>query len=471
MTMRQCSLIPSEQSRNLSDIACDQEAYRPQTGVIHLRKSSDPSGKFVTSGQTPRFDAHLAEDRAAKPPVLVLGWVPRIVTAIARSLHGDHIAVDVADFVARPVSSSAIREGISVPDPNVFPREFVNRVRAFIRQKGHDTLIPADDIALAAVTEHYDVFRELVNVACPPPQVTRLVLDKRSTLDIALQCGIRVPKTVPVRSSGELLGLVDTLPFPWVLKPAEKEQHEEFKSCMFRKADEIRRMFPTPCDFSPAMLLQEYCEGAGVGIEMLMHRGECLAVFQHRRLKELPHNGGFAVTAIAELPDPTLVQASCTLLREMHWDGVAMVEYKINPDNGQATLMEVNGRYWGTLALAIFAGVNFPLYHWKLIHGQTPKIPADYSVGTRWRWTAGYMARLHWLFVSARAPGPARRVLMRSLLDIPADFHPSIHDSMFEVSDPNPAVAELLHDLKFLFLYDLRALAKVRARRHAPSGD
>ena len=65
-------------------------------------------------------------------------------------------------------------------------------------------------------------------------------------------------------------------------------------------------MFPTAREFTPPMLLQEYCAGAGVGVEMLMHEGNCLGVFQHRRLKELPYTGGVSVTAIAEQPDPGL---------------------------------------------------------------------------------------------------------------------------------------------------------------------
>jgi predicted ATP-grasp superfamily ATP-dependent carboligase len=420
------------------------------------------------TGTNPPLLLRTAEYPSEKRPVLIVGWVPRIVTAIARSLHKNHIAVDVADFVGKPVASRAIRERIRVPDPNVARCEFVARLCALIRENGYDTLIPADDFALAAVTEHYAELSNVIDIACPPPPIARTVLDKNSTLEIARQCGIRVPKTVSITNSREIFGLVGTIPFPWVLKPGEKQQHEELKTCTIATVEEIGRIFPPTGDFSPPMLLQEYCPGVGVGVELLMHQGECVAVFQHRRLKELPYTGGFAVTAVAERPDPNLVRSSRALLRAMHWEGVAMVEYKINPENNEAALMEVNGRYWGTLSLAIAAGVDFPLYQWKLMHGETPDIPTSYAVGRQWRWTAGYVARLHWLLVTARMPGPERRALVQTLRDFPADFQSSIQDSIFESSDPAPAMVELLHDLRYLFLYDLRALSRIAARRRAP---
>ena len=38
-----------------------------------------------------------------------------------------------------------------------------------------------------------------------------------------------------------------------------------------------------------------------------------------------------------------------------------MVEFRIEHGTGEAYLMEVNGRIWGSLQLAIDAGVNLPI--------------------------------------------------------------------------------------------------------------
>jgi len=337
----------------------------------------------------------------------------------------------------------------------------VTALRAFIVRHGHDTLIPADDLALAAITERYDDFKDLVHVACPPPSVTRLVLNKSATLEIAQQCGIRVPRTVTVSNSDELSEYVDRFPFPWVLKPVEKKNRLEGsddKSYIISTANDVALKFPAGREFSPPMLLQEFCAGAGVGVEVLMHQENGLAFFQHRRLKEHPYSGGVAVTAIAERPNPALLDSSLALLRALHWEGVAMVEFKVNPNEGSAVLMEVNGRYWGSIGLPILAGIDFPYYHWQIAHGERPEVPKTYAVGTRWRWSVGCLDRIYRLFGGAwyeAASGPVR---LHELLHFAEDFSPVIQDATFTLSDPLPSMAALFHAIKF-FIFPKHANA------------
>ncbi len=342
--------------------------------------------------------------------------------------------------------------------------EFVEQLGEFIRQSGHDMLIPADDQSLTAMTEHYDDFKDMLHIACPPPQVTRRVLNKASTLEIAKKCGIRVPNTALISNSDQLIGLAGSFPFPWVLKPAEKETRtEETKSYIFATAEQVALKFPAAREFTPPMLLQEYCAGAGVGVEMLIHEGNCLAVFQHRRLKEFPYTGGFSVIAVAERPDPGLVESSLALLRSLQWKGVAMVEFKVNAD-GVAVLMEVNGRYWGSISFPISVGIDFPWYHWQVAHGEQPAIPRTYAAGRKWRWTVGYLYRLFFLLVDARRSRAARKELSDNLLDIPEDFGRRIFSPTFALTDPMPSLAAFSPALKDFASYSTGALVRRFAR-------
>jgi predicted ATP-grasp superfamily ATP-dependent carboligase len=397
-----------------------------------------------------------------KSPVLVIGWIPRIVVAIARSLHAHGVPVDVANWATGyPIHSRAIREFVPLPNPETAPTDFVGVLRSFIKKRAHDMVIPADDQALTSVVEHYDDLKDLAHVTCPPPSITRLVLNKACTLELAEKHGIRVPKSILISHSREFDPLVNTLPFPWIVKPAEKEQHEEeFKTFKLASADELRKRFPAPRAFRPSILLQEFCEGVGVGIEMLIEKGECRAVFQHRRLKELPYSGGVAVVAISERPDPALIESSLTLLRALQWDGVAMVEFKVNPADGSAVLMEVNGRYWGTIGLPILAGLDFPLLHWKVVHGEPVNASGVCTVGIKWRWTMGYVARLHGLLTAAPRSTTARQALCDNLLHFSGDFGRGIHDPMLKLSDPRLVLTESLRTTGYLFASTLGALRR-----------
>jgi predicted ATP-grasp superfamily ATP-dependent carboligase len=62
------------------------------------------------------------------------------------------------------------------------------------------------------------------------------------------------------------------------------------------------------------------------------------------------------------------------LLGQFDWQGVAMVEFKVEANTGTPYLLEVNGRFWGSLQLAIDAGVDFPAL---LVDAATGKPPAQ----------------------------------------------------------------------------------------------
>ena len=402
------------------------------------------------------------DEHAARNPVLILGAAPRITIPIARSLHAHGIPVDVATFssVERQVFSHAIRNFWRVPDPDVSPSEFSAALCRLVGEYRHDMLIPANDIALTATVENYDSFSERLHVACPSPAIVRRILNKDLTLETARQCGVRIPRSITVSDSTELREAMQTLRLPLVLKPAEKRRSDEFKSCAVDSVAALDKLFPAPRAFSPRLLVQEFCPGEGVGVEVLMHNGEAVGVFQHRRLKELPHGGGVAVVAIAESPNPELVRSSVLLLQALHWEGVAMVEFKVNSADGTATLMEVNGRYWGSVSLPLLAGMNFPLYHWKLVHGEYPEIPSGYRVGTKWRWTAGCLSRYHGLVLAAWRPVPDRDLLQRDLRHFAEDFDSSTRDALFDPSDPMPAIFEFLRTVKDLAVSDVRRIVR-----------
>jgi predicted ATP-grasp superfamily ATP-dependent carboligase len=66
-----------------------------------------------------------------------------------------------------------------------------------------------------------------------------------------------------------------------------------------------------------------------------------------------------------------------------------MLEYKQDVRTGRTVLMEVNGRFWGSLQLAIDAGVDFPYLNYQLALGQPLDLPHAYRTGVRSRWWLG----------------------------------------------------------------------------------
>ena len=90
--------------------------------------------------------------------------------------------------------------------------------------------------------------------------------------------------------------------------------------------------------------------------------------------------------------DPALLDQSVALLRAMGMWGVAMVEYRIDSRTGQALLLEVNARLWGSIQLAIDAGVDFPRLLVEVTQGRAPQVNA-YRTDVTVRWWLGDLLR------------------------------------------------------------------------------
>ena len=57
--------------------------------------------------------------------------------------------------------------------------------------------------------------------------------------------------------------------------------------------------------------------------------------------------------------DPKLNEYGTKILDALKWNGVAMVEFKKDNNDGIYKLMEINPKFWGSLELALQSGVEF----------------------------------------------------------------------------------------------------------------
>ena len=80
------------------------------------------------------------------------------------------------------------------------------------------------------------------------------------------------------------------------------------------------------------------------------------------------------------------MELSIRLLKSIGWYGVAMVEYREDPRDGRCKIMEINPRFWGSLPLAIAAGVDFPYLLYKMVIDGDIRPVLNYPEGVRCRW-------------------------------------------------------------------------------------
>jgi predicted ATP-grasp superfamily ATP-dependent carboligase/protein-tyrosine-phosphatase len=334
--------------------------------------------------------------------------------------------------------SRVIKETFSSP---VGGADFLASLSKRIEQLNIDTLIPGNDLALRAIASSYDAIRQLCNPGCPPPEVLAWVLDKAKTLEVAAECGVDAPRTVRVNDLAELRAMGSDISFPIIAKPRFAGLLSEFKARRFDSIAELEESVLLSQIHAGELIFQEFCDGEGVGVEVLMQNGKPTVMFQHRRLKEWPADGGVGVLVESQEVNPFLARQATSLLETIQWEGVAMVEFRFNPKNQSAKLMEVNGRFWGSLPLAVMSGLDFPYYYWQFAHGQKIDPPNGYKIGVRMRWSFGSISRLREILFTTRN----QKHVGAEVASFLSDWSLSTRSAMWTEKDPMPALLDVFH--------------------------
>ena len=247
-------------------------------------------------------------------------------------------------------------------------------------------LLPMEDATCEWLLTHGGELAQNVKWLLPPPDSFALARDKGRTFALAQQLGIPAPRTYAPASVGVLADLLRANPLEeFVVKPRTGSG-----SSGIIYGDAIRgASLEGHWDLHGPLLLQERIPRGGVayGVSLLFDRaGRERAAFAHRRLREYPVSGGPSTQRVsAELGE--LHSYSQRLLSSMDWAGVAMVEWKVHPQGDRPMLLEINPRFWGSLALAVRAGVDFPtLYADGALDRPLPSALPAYRAGVVSRW-------------------------------------------------------------------------------------
>jgi predicted ATP-grasp superfamily ATP-dependent carboligase len=376
--------------------------------------------------------------------ILITDGEQRAALAIVRSLGqaGHHCVV--ASETGRTLagrSRHAQRE-VRLPGAGSNPAGYGAALQSVVRAEAIDVVIPVSDQALFAVL----AVREAITAALPFPELEtfRAICDKKRVLAVAPSVGIRVPRQWEIVSHADPPDI--EVHQPLVLKPARSVYTEadgtqgKVAVRWVRSGPEMEAALGAYPAAAYPLLAQERIVGPGVGVFVLVHEGQCLASFSHFRVREKPPSGGVSVVCRSEPMDEDLLKRSLALLAKFNWSGVAMVEYKRDASTGEAVLMEINGRFWGSLQLAIDAGVDFPRLLVDTALGVTVS-PVDTYRFVRSRWFWGDVDNL---IARWRAPGTTWRERLGAPLGWLRACGCGHREEVFRWRDPRPYAHETL---------------------------
>lgn len=381
------------------------------------------------------------------PEVIVLGVDTAIGLTVMREL-GEH-----------GVSVHAIgRNAWAIGGASRWAKRFsvrgVGKLASWLPERLHNGKAKA----LFAISED-----DLVELAEMPQQIgdcrilsprtgpLELVLDKRRTLNIAATLDIDVPHSWQPERGQDFAAILPTLGYPKIAKwanppaitplldaaglPFIKSELIADEAALLDMLERYRPMQQWP-------LVQRYCPGHGVGQMLHMRGGVATLRFQHRRLHEWPPSGGTS-TLCESLPDDAYAEQmikSEALLATIGWEGPAMVEYRHDPETGRFWLMEVNGRFWGSLPLAHAAGAHFA---WEQYRHAFPQATNGGPVSQRRYRKARYFIpetrRMLRILRTGEAEGRARALLSW----LTGGLDPNTRHYVWSWRDPGPMLRDL----------------------------
>ncbi len=331
-----------------------------------------------------------------------------------------------------------------VCDPIEDVAAFATEVAALTSERAIDVVVPTTDAACRALIRVRERLEPAV-LAAPSLEPYERASHKGLVARLAPQFGLAIPQGGEAASLEEALELATSVGWPVVVRPVESVSRQGVglrKRGVVRVADAAALSAAwREIGGDGGALVQQAVSGMGEGIFVLRWSGRTLAAFAHRRLREKPPSGGVSVLRESIALDPEQLRRVEALLDALDFEGVAMAEFK--NDGRTAWLIELNARLWGSLQLAVDAGLDIPRLLVEAAMSAPVELPAtSYQVGVRSRWLLGDLDHA-WALARGQCGTDGRSGIGAALRVLFGPAGPSCRWEVLRCEDPGPFVYEL----------------------------
>jgi len=324
---------------------------------------------------------------------LVLDADSQAGLCVVRSLGKRGVPVTAGSEFSRSLGSMSkyADDGLTYPSPTDAPDAFVDRLYRALETGEYFAVLPVNDATTRVVSRAKPRLAETgVTVGASGWDRERRVYDKAETFELAASLDLPTPETHAPSSLADVESLADDITYPVVVKSRSKYVRDGAgRLRLHRVGDDSYAAGPDElvatyrdvlarndhlAEYPP--LVQAYVPGETTTTVGLADEGELRAWFQERRLRTTPASGGNS-TLITGMRDERMRDHAAELLDALHWTGPIQVEFMRTPDD-EYYLIEVNGRYWGSVPLAVASGVDIPWLHLCQLAGEPPASPPVY---------------------------------------------------------------------------------------------
>ena len=330
--------------------------------TIHERRSIPP---FRRNGG-PRGEALLVTEDA--PAYGVLAGVRALR---ARGYRPWVAVAGASTYSAR----SRAREGtVLVPDPAAGVDRYVSALAEIASELGVAAVLPGTENGLVALAGSDDAFSDDVVVGAPSRETVWRVTDKAVLVELAPQAGLQAPPTLTL--TADALDPLPDVEYPAIVKTSRTKTRAgdgTIRSGMVRRVDtpdELRSAVTSIQDAN--WLIQPYIRGALAAVSGVAWRGQVVCSHHQVADRIYPVDCGISAYARSVARDPELDRAIARLVDLLDWSGLFQVQLVRRGEN--VFVIDMNPRMYGSLALAVAAGLNLPAIWVDMLLGRQPLV-------------------------------------------------------------------------------------------------
>ena len=380
---------------------------------------------------------------------------------IMRSLEKKNI--NTAIMTSFPVHISRFsrycRQQFLVPSTSL-ESEWFQTVEKIVRKIKFDVFFPQSEWSLMPISKNRDRLAPYIKLPIPSYESILTCFDKRSTLELAEENEVPIPKTRLVKNSADLNVAAKKMCYPCVVKPRwsmvwQKDRAFDRRGGFVNSPSELIATYNSIHQYFPYPLIQEYVPGFNYSVAAVYNKGRSRAFCCIKVQRAWPRSGGNSCYRETVPLDPIMKMHAERLLEKLNWHGIAEVEFKLDPRDNIPKLMEINPRFWGSLCVAVKAGVDFPYLLYKIAMDGDADGTINYKVGVKGRLLEQELFYMVSLIKDFPLNSGARIRDLKLFVNWLKFYEPGLFYDLFEVNDPLPflfrialAPSGLVHVLK-----------------------
>lgn len=300
--------------------------------------------------------------------------------AATRSLGraGIPVAVAAPFRPALAMWSRFASDSFLVPHPELDAARFASSIAKELTSRYATCALPATDSALWSLSRWRDLLPVGAQRILPPHASVARALDFSALHDLAESVGVKCVSTIrvePDESLSYVIKKAKKLELPFLIRPiipwVEREDGTRTminKRVVFTIA-ELEQLLRKGCELVlHGFLIESRPASTPMAYGAVCDNGVPFAEVCQVRLREEHPFAEVATAAQTITMDKKVRSISRVLLAALSWQGPAKIEL-VRLENGELRVVTIKGRLWGSVQLAINAGVDVPLLCYRLADG------------------------------------------------------------------------------------------------------